>query len=162
MSSRFTASSPRKAARRFSGATREGKSRPPRRSKTHRTRPADSSGVIDEIVAEPVGGAHTNPAHAAALLDTALVRALAEVAALDVETRLEQRYQKFRKMGSVGLVESWTESVTSYKLQVQNPAFSSLETPSQVTTIPEAMSPFETLSAPVNGRATVMAKTCST
>ena len=32
-------------------------------------------------------------------------RALAEAAALDVETRLEQRYQKFRKMGSVGTVE---------------------------------------------------------
>ena len=63
-------------------------------------------GVIDEIVAEPIGGAHTNPAHAAALLDTALARALTTVSALDVETRLEQRYQKFRKVGSVGLVET--------------------------------------------------------
>jgi acetyl-CoA carboxylase carboxyl transferase subunit alpha len=63
-------------------------------------------GVIDEIVAEPIGGAHTNPEHAAALLDTALERALTSVSALDVETRLEERYQKFRKMGSVGLVET--------------------------------------------------------
>jgi acetyl-CoA carboxylase carboxyl transferase subunit alpha len=63
-------------------------------------------GVIDEIVGEPVGGAHTDTAHAAALLDTALSRALTDVSALDVETLLEQRYQKFRKMGSVGLVES--------------------------------------------------------
>jgi acetyl-CoA carboxylase carboxyl transferase subunit alpha len=62
-------------------------------------------GVIDEIVKEPVGGAHTNPAGAVRLLDEVLNRALIEAAALDVETRLEQRYQKFRKMGSVGTVE---------------------------------------------------------
>jgi acetyl-CoA carboxylase carboxyl transferase subunit alpha len=63
-------------------------------------------GVIDEIVSEPVGGAHSDPAHAAAMLDVALDRALTEIGAMDVPTRLEQRYQKFRKMGSVGIVES--------------------------------------------------------
>jgi acetyl-CoA carboxylase carboxyl transferase subunit alpha len=60
--------------------------------------------IIDEIVVEPVGGAHTNPAQAAALVDVALSRALVEVASLDVEARLEARYQKFRKMGLVGIV----------------------------------------------------------
>jgi acetyl-CoA carboxylase carboxyl transferase subunit alpha len=63
-------------------------------------------GIIDEIVNEPVGGAHTDPAQATALLDIALSRALADVSALDVETRLNQRYDKFRKMGSVGIIES--------------------------------------------------------
>jgi acetyl-CoA carboxylase carboxyl transferase subunit alpha len=62
-------------------------------------------GVIDEIVSEPVGGAHTNPNQAAAILDSALSRALAAVSALDSQTRLDQRYAKFRKMGSVGLIE---------------------------------------------------------
>jgi acetyl-CoA carboxylase carboxyl transferase subunit alpha len=62
-------------------------------------------GVVDEIVPEPVGGAHTDPAEAAAILDRALTRALAEGAALDVDTRLARRYEKFRKMGSVGIVE---------------------------------------------------------
>jgi len=62
-------------------------------------------GVIDEIVKEPVGGAHTDPEGAVSSLDAALTRALAASSALDVETRLEQRYQKFRKMGSVGIVE---------------------------------------------------------
>src|SRR6188508_571851 len=61
-------------------------------------------GIIDEIVLEPVGGAHTNPDQAAALLDVALERALAEVSALDVQTRLDQRYDKFRKMGAVGII----------------------------------------------------------
>jgi acetyl-CoA carboxylase carboxyl transferase subunit alpha len=61
--------------------------------------------VIDEIVDEPIGGAHTDAVAATRLLDTSLARALKAVEALDVETRLEQRYQKFRKMGSVGIVE---------------------------------------------------------
>jgi acetyl-CoA carboxylase alpha subunit len=43
---------------------------------------------------------------AAAMLDTALDRALGTVSRLDVETRLEERYQKFRRMGSVGIIES--------------------------------------------------------
>jgi acetyl-CoA carboxylase carboxyl transferase subunit alpha len=59
-------------------------------------------GIIDEIVPEPTGGAHNNPAAAATLLDAALDRALAEVGALDAATRLEQRYQKFRQMGRLG------------------------------------------------------------
>src|SRR6202158_3766421 len=53
--------------------------------------------IIDEIVSEPVGGAHTDPAAAAQLLDRALDRVLAEVSSLDSETRLRLRYQKFRE-----------------------------------------------------------------
>jgi acetyl-CoA carboxylase carboxyl transferase subunit alpha len=67
-------------------------------------------GIIDEIVPEPVGGAHADPAQAAALLDVALDRALGEVSRLDVEARLEARYQKFRAMGQGGLVELPGES----------------------------------------------------
>ena len=40
-------------------------------------------GLIDEIVPEPAGGAHTNHDLAAALLDTALARALSEVSAME-------------------------------------------------------------------------------
>jgi len=58
-----------------------------------------SAGLIDRIVAEPSGGAHTDPAAAATILDDALVRALAESRALSPEARLEQRYDKFRAMG---------------------------------------------------------------
>jgi acetyl-CoA carboxylase carboxyl transferase subunit alpha len=63
-------------------------------------------GVIDEIVAEPVGGAHTDHERAAALLDTALMRALAEVWAMEPSERLDARYQKFRVMGNIGINES--------------------------------------------------------
>jgi acetyl-CoA carboxylase carboxyl transferase subunit alpha len=62
-------------------------------------------GIIDEIVNEPVGGAHTDLAQACALVDVALSRALAEVSAMTVEARLDARYEKFRKMGSVGIIE---------------------------------------------------------
>src|SRR5262245_24383240 len=54
-------------------------------------------GIIDEIVNEPVGGAHTDPAQASALVDVALSRALAEVGAMSIDDRLNARYDKFRK-----------------------------------------------------------------
>jgi acetyl-CoA carboxylase carboxyl transferase subunit alpha len=62
-------------------------------------------GIVDEIVPEPIGGAHTNHELATSLLDAALERALAEVAAMDSASRLEARYQKFRQMGNVGINE---------------------------------------------------------
>ena len=60
------------------------------------------AGIIDEIVAEPIGGAHTDPAAAAALVDEMLQRALAEVRALSDEARLAARYDKFRNIGRLG------------------------------------------------------------
>jgi acetyl-CoA carboxylase carboxyl transferase subunit alpha len=61
------------------------------------------AGIIDEIVPEPIGGAHTDPAAAAAHLDEALGRSLAEVSALPNDARLEARYAKFRNMGRLGI-----------------------------------------------------------
>jgi len=59
--------------------------------------------IVDEIIPEPVGGAHTDAAAAARLVDGVLTRVLREVSALDAETRLERRYQKFRDMGRLGI-----------------------------------------------------------
>ena len=61
------------------------------------------AGIIDEIVSEPIGGAHTDPAAAARLVDGVLTRVLAEVSALDSDTRLALRYDKFRNMGRLGI-----------------------------------------------------------
>jgi acetyl-CoA carboxylase carboxyl transferase subunit alpha len=61
------------------------------------------AGVIDEIVPEPVGGAHTDRVAAARLVDGVIGRVLGEVAALDSETRLAMRYEKFRTMGKLGV-----------------------------------------------------------
>ena len=60
-------------------------------------------GIIDELVPEPTGGAHSDPAAAALLIDEALSRALREVSSLDSETRLSRRYEKFRNMGRLGI-----------------------------------------------------------
>ena len=59
--------------------------------------------IIDEIIPEPIGGAHTDPAAAAQLVDGVLTRVLAEVGGLDGETRLARRYDLFRNMGRVGI-----------------------------------------------------------
>ena len=55
--------------------------------------------VIDEIIPEPPGGAHADPAAAAAAVGEAIERHLTEVAALTREERRERRYRKFRAMG---------------------------------------------------------------
>jgi acetyl-CoA carboxylase carboxyl transferase subunit alpha len=61
------------------------------------------AGIVDEIVPEPTGGAHSDHAQAAALLDRAVERALAEVAAEPDDVRLQHRYEKFRNMGKLGV-----------------------------------------------------------
>jgi acetyl-CoA carboxylase carboxyl transferase subunit alpha len=58
--------------------------------------------IIDEIITEPIGGAHTDHDAAARAVDTVLARALAEVSALDSQARLDKRYEKFRNMGRLG------------------------------------------------------------
>ena len=60
-------------------------------------------GLIDAIVPEPTGGAHNNPdARDRARRPGALGQALAEVAALSVDERLDARYEKFRRWGRKG------------------------------------------------------------
>jgi acetyl-CoA carboxylase carboxyl transferase subunit alpha len=60
------------------------------------------AGIIDEIVKEPIGGAHQDHAVAAALLDEAIGRHLRELAQMSVTDRLDARYAKFRSMGRLG------------------------------------------------------------
>jgi len=56
-------------------------------------------GVIDDIVAEPLGGAHRHVPEAMESVRGALERHLAELCALPREHLRENRYQKFRRMG---------------------------------------------------------------
>ena len=62
--------------------------------------------VVDEVIPEPPGGAHTDAAAAAALIEPALRTALGEVAALSPAARRDLRYEKFRQIGNVGLHET--------------------------------------------------------
>ncbi len=54
--------------------------------------------VIDEIVKEPVGGAHNDHEAMAGTLHEALRRNLDELKSIPTEQLVEERYQKFRKM----------------------------------------------------------------
>jgi acetyl-CoA carboxylase carboxyl transferase subunit alpha len=56
-------------------------------------------GVVDAIVAEPEGGAHTDPDAAALLLKQGILRAFEEIDALDPVERRRQRRAKYRVMG---------------------------------------------------------------
>jgi acetyl-CoA carboxylase carboxyl transferase subunit alpha len=55
--------------------------------------------IIDEIVPEPNGGAHADPAKAAELLAPYLEKSLKELMKLKPAALPEERYKKFRKMG---------------------------------------------------------------
>ena len=56
-------------------------------------------GVIDQIVTEPPGGAHRDPAAAIASTGEAIANALEELAGLDRETVRRQRREKFLAIG---------------------------------------------------------------
>jgi len=56
-------------------------------------------GVIDQIVTEPPGGAHRDPAVAIASTGEAIAQALEELAGLDRETVRRQRREKFLAIG---------------------------------------------------------------
>ncbi|MGG6294650.1 acetyl-CoA carboxylase carboxyltransferase subunit alpha [Leptolyngbya sp. AN02str] len=56
-------------------------------------------GIIDDILPEPIGGAHSDPLAAAATLKNAILKNLADLDALSPTQRKEQRYQKFRQIG---------------------------------------------------------------
>jgi acetyl-CoA carboxylase carboxyl transferase subunit alpha len=58
--------------------------------------------IVDAIIDEPLGGAHQDPDTAAASVDRAVGAALAEVAAFDGPTRLQLRYERFRRLGALG------------------------------------------------------------
>jgi len=55
--------------------------------------------VIDEIIPEPLGGAHRNPAEAAHNLERHIVRTLRELKRITPETLLSHRYDRWRRMG---------------------------------------------------------------
>jgi acetyl-CoA carboxylase carboxyl transferase subunit alpha len=57
-------------------------------------------GVIDEVIPEPLGGAHRDPATMIATFKDTLVRHLDELTAMDTQERLDARYQRLRSMGN--------------------------------------------------------------
>jgi len=58
-------------------------------------------GIIDEIVPEPLGGAHRDPQKTAENLKNILLENLKELKALNKDNLLKARYKKFRDIGAV-------------------------------------------------------------
>ena len=59
-------------------------------------------GLVDEIVPEPAGGAHTAPESLFKAVDRLIVEQLAELKKASPEALVEARYKKFRSMGRAG------------------------------------------------------------
>ena len=62
---------------------------------------ARALGVVDDVIEEPIGGAHRDPDEAAARMGEALRRHLTELSTLSPDELINHRYDKFRKMGVV-------------------------------------------------------------
>ncbi len=56
-------------------------------------------GVIDDVIPEPLGGAHRDPREMGNTLKTFIIKYLKELRGKTMETLLDDRYNKFRKMG---------------------------------------------------------------
>jgi acetyl-CoA carboxylase carboxyl transferase subunit alpha len=55
--------------------------------------------LIDEIIPEPLGGAHKDPSWTAEQIDKTVRKALTDLSKLDTEDRIEKRIDKYGKMG---------------------------------------------------------------
>jgi len=58
--------------------------------------------LVDEVLPEPLGGAHREPTAMAEVLREALTRQVAELAALPVDELMRRRYQRLREFGVFG------------------------------------------------------------
>ncbi len=55
--------------------------------------------IVDEIIPEPIGAAHSNPNEMSMILKETIVRYIDELQAIPIDKLIEKRYQKYRKIG---------------------------------------------------------------
>jgi len=65
-------------------------------------------GLVDDVIPEPFGGAHANPTEMAETIKKYLIKALGELQKIAPEDRIQQRIDKFSKMGFYEETESAT------------------------------------------------------
>lgn len=56
-------------------------------------------GIVDEVIPEPLGGAHRNPQEAAGNIKEGILKYLKDLKNISLSELVKQRYQKFRKIG---------------------------------------------------------------
>ncbi|MBN2711311.1 MAG: acetyl-CoA carboxylase carboxyltransferase subunit alpha [Planctomycetes bacterium] len=81
-------------------------------------------GFIDEVVDEPLGGAHRDPVEMGKILRDTLIRNLDELVKMPVDELVEKRYQKFRVFGE------WLEGQTL-------PDYDAMEAKAEKVALPE-------------------------
>jgi len=59
------------------------------------------NGLIDDVIPEPIGGAHRDPEAAATNLQNWIVDRLRELKRFKPQTLVERRYEKYRKIGAI-------------------------------------------------------------
>jgi acetyl-CoA carboxylase carboxyl transferase subunit alpha len=57
-------------------------------------------GIVDEVLPEPLGGAHRDPAKTAIRLRDSVLHHLGQLGKLDPDTLIKLRYEKYRRLGS--------------------------------------------------------------
>lgn len=62
-------------------------------------------GVIDEVIAEPAGGAHRHPEEAYEIVKTSIAKSLAQLKKISAEELVKSRFEKFRQMGNQTIEE---------------------------------------------------------
>jgi len=62
-------------------------------------------GIIDGIIKEPIGGAHSNPEEMAKALKRHIKKTIAELQEMNAEERIEARIEKYANIGSYQVVE---------------------------------------------------------
>ena len=66
-------------------------------------------GLVDDIIKEPLGGAHNSPEEMAKILKRHIKKVIAELKELSPEDRIEQRIEKYSKMGQYDTIDLETQ-----------------------------------------------------
>ena len=61
-----------------------------------------ANGLVDDLIPEPVGGAHRDPKATADRVQGWIVDRIRELSRVNPEMLVRQRYEKFRKIGAFG------------------------------------------------------------
>ncbi len=77
------------------------------------------AGLVDEIVREPLGGAHTNSQEMTAELKRRLLHHLRELKQVSLDDLLNRRYQKFRAMGVMQTEAPASEEIKNVEISAK-------------------------------------------
>ena len=68
-------------------------------------------GIVDQMIPEPLGGAHLDPEKAYQNVKLFILKEWATLKSQSIDTLLENRYQKFRKMGKFESVKIQNDTI---------------------------------------------------